>query len=141
MARRPFIGRSWSWTVVSTVLLAALAGCGGGGGKTSTPANQQPTTPTAAGGRVVSKIAGSEFKFAPSSVTVKRGSSITFDNAGTIGHDLKVRRDSKILGGTSVIQPGKTATLKVSFPAGTYTMFCSVPGHEQSGMKGTFTVR
>jgi plastocyanin len=135
------MGRSSSWAVVCAVLVATFAGCGGGGGSSSTAAKKQPSTGTTAGGQAVSQIAGSEFKFAPSSVTVQRGSTITFDNAGSIGHDLKIRRGSKVLGGTSVIQPGKMATLKVSFPAGTYTMFCSVPGHEQSGMKDTFTVR
>jgi len=32
---------------------------------------------------------------------------------------------------------GPTAT----YPPGTYTYFCEVPGHEQAGMKGTLTVK
>jgi uncharacterized cupredoxin-like copper-binding protein len=41
--------------------------------------------------------------------------------------------------GPTVIGGGRstvTATLK----AGTYTFYCSVPGHEQAGMRGTLTV-
>jgi uncharacterized cupredoxin-like copper-binding protein len=31
--------------------------------------------------------------------------------------------------------------LDVSVEPGTYAMFCSVPGHEDGGMKGTFAVQ
>ena len=46
----------------------------------------------------------------------------------------------KVLGATPPFSGG-TKTLSLNLPAGTYTFYCSVPGHEQAGMKGTLTVR
>jgi uncharacterized cupredoxin-like copper-binding protein len=83
----------------------------------------------------------SEFKFDPSDVVVKQGSSIKVANDGDVVHNLKVRKDGEDVGGTDTFGPGGEKTLAVAFPAGKYEMYCSVPGHEQSGMKGNFTVR
>ncbi len=43
---------------------------------------------------------------------------------------------------TPLIQPGQTTKLAVTFAkAGSYSYLCTVPGHAEAGMKGTFTVR
>ena len=81
-----------------------------------------------------------EYKFEPRDVTAERGSTLTVRNTGSLGHDLKVRRNGKVIGGTEVFDAGRTRKLKVDFPTGTYEMFCSVPGHEDQGMRGSFTV-
>jgi plastocyanin len=44
-----------------------------------------------------------------------------------------------IVGGTPTFQGG-TKTVTVNLKAGTYTFFCSVPGHRAAGMQGTLTV-
>ena len=36
--------------------------------------------------------------------------------------------------------PGKVSKVTATLPAGTYTFYCSVFGHESSGMRGTLTV-
>jgi plastocyanin len=73
--------------------------------------------------------------------TLKPGKS-TFDvkNVGTIQHDLAVEGP----GGeekTSLIDAGKTASLDVDLEPGKYKLYCTVPGHEQLGMKTEVTVR
>lgn len=127
-------------------IIALLAvGCGGGGdsgGKAADTATQQAPTETTGGAAAqVSEVKMSEYKFAPSNVTAKAGSTITVPNAGSLSHDLKLRKGGKELGGTKLVDAGGSAKLKVDFPAGSYEMFCSVTGHEEQGMKGTFTVK
>ncbi len=62
---------------------------------------------------------------------------IQFTNDSPVPHDVTIEGE----GSSDVISGGTTTDLKIAdLPAGTYTYFCSVPGHEQAGMKGTLTV-
>jgi hypothetical protein len=68
--------------------------------------------------------------------------SLQLVNAGEDAHDLHVRPAS---GGADVLsasstEPGTTTTISGSLPAGTYTLYCSLPGHEAAGMHATLTV-
>jgi plastocyanin len=60
-------------------------------------------------------------------------------NAGKIQHDLAVQGGS-VNTKTPLINPGATAKLTVTLPAGTYTLFCTVPGHRAAGMVAKLTV-
>jgi uncharacterized cupredoxin-like copper-binding protein len=37
--------------------------------------------------------------------------------------------------------PGQSESVRLTLAAGTYRLFCSLPGHEQVGMKADITVR
>lgn len=102
---------------------------------------QAPAKTTGGGGQTVSSISLSEYKFDPTDVTAKAGSTITLKNQGSLGHDLRLRKSGKEVGGTKVFGAGKSEQFKVDFAPGKYEMFCSVPGHEQQGVKGSFTIR
>ena len=39
------------------------------------------------------------------------------------------------------VPPGKATGGSINLPAGTYTMYCDIPGHEAAGMKATLTVK
>ena len=121
-------------TVAVAVLLAA--GCGGATGAAH-PAG--PTTsaavPTAAG--VVLNLTGTEYSFAPSALKASAGlTTIRFTNAGAVDHDFTI--DSLHVHLTE--KPGKTGEATVTLKPGIYTFYCAIPGHRQSGMKGTLTV-
>ncbi len=83
-------------------------------------------------------VSESEFKVVLSSTQLKAG-PITFEakNDGRIPHDLAIKQTGDK---TKLIQPGGTAELKVTLKAGTYELYCSVPGHEAAGMKQNITV-
>jgi uncharacterized cupredoxin-like copper-binding protein len=78
-----------------------------------------------------------EFKIALGSTELKAG-KITFDvkNDGKIPHDLAIKGGEK----TKLIQPGGSAQLTVTLKPGKYHLYCTVPGHEQAGMKVDITV-
>jgi uncharacterized cupredoxin-like copper-binding protein len=85
------------------------------------------------------QVKGGEFFFRLSTKSVSKPGKVTFafKNIGHVLHDFKINGKK-----TPLIQPGKTATLVVSFKKkGKYPYLCTVPGHAEAGMKGTFTVR
>ena len=68
--------------------------------------------------------------------------TIAFQNKSSVPHDVVVTGDgSKQLGATDQITTSSAVLKLKAVKAGSYTFFCSVPGHEQAGMKGTLTVR
>jgi uncharacterized cupredoxin-like copper-binding protein len=77
------------------------------------------------------------FKLSKSSIAKPGTVVFTVKNAGHLAHDFKIAGKK-----TALIQPGKSATLKVKFAkAGKYAYLCTVAGHAAAGMKGRFTVR
>jgi uncharacterized cupredoxin-like copper-binding protein len=84
------------------------------------------------------KVTATEFKFALSKKSLSKPGTVIFKitNKGKIGHNFKI--DGKK---TAMIQPGKTATLKVVFKKkGKFAFLCTLPGHAANGMKGTFGI-
>jgi plastocyanin len=109
--------------------VALLAGCGGGGGAS------QPAGST--------KVTMTEFKFDPAEISVPHGKVVFFlVNSGTTQHDLAIRDSSNSrLAVSELVSAGDSVVFTVdNIAAGTYTIFCTQPGHEASGMKGTLTV-
>jgi plastocyanin len=115
---------------------------------TSSTSTSPSTTTTggAAGGGSTVKISADpsgQLAFQQSSVTASKPGAVTIDftNQSPVGHDVHVADSSgKDLGGTQVIT-GSSTSATVNLKAGKYTFFCSVPGHEAAGMKGTLTVK
>jgi uncharacterized cupredoxin-like copper-binding protein len=136
----------------AALVVVGLAACGGGGNDNSTTAASTPPATTPAGGGAgggggastvdISTPSGSTLAFDQKTASAKAGSvTINFDNMQPLQHDVKVEDSSgKELGGTDLVSSG-TATATVDLQPGTYTFFCSVPGHREAGMEGTLTVK
>ena len=90
-----------------------------------------------AGGATSVTVKGKEYKFTLSTKSARHGSvTFKFKNVGKLAHDFKI--DGKK---TKIIQKGKTASpLTVKLKKGTYKFLCTIPGHADQGMKGTFRV-
>jgi plastocyanin len=124
--------------------LTLAAGCGGDDDKTATT----PTQTTAPVGTPETRsVKMDEYNFSPSDVTVTQGDSIDVDNGGKIVHNLTVeqgpdpKEKSKKLIGTSTFGPGDSEKLSVDLKPGKYVMACTVSGHRELGMTGTFNVK
>jgi plastocyanin len=66
--------------------------------------------------------------------------TIDFTNKSPLSHNVTIANAAgKVLGQTATFQGG-TKTLSLNLPPGTYTFYCSVPGHRQAGMEGTLKV-
>jgi plastocyanin len=85
-------------------------------------------------------VAVEDFSFSLDASQAEAG-TITFavQNNGSMHHDFAIRGNG-VEEKTPMINSGGSATLTVDLEPGTYTYVCTVPGHEQLGMSGTFTV-
>lgn len=107
-----------------------------------TTTQQHPTTTVAsttnqAAAPQTVQVTETEFRIAVAGYKAKAG-KFTFEvkNAGKIAHDLAIRGGPK----TKLIQPGQSATLSVTLKPGKHHLYCSVPGHEQAGMRVDITL-
>jgi uncharacterized cupredoxin-like copper-binding protein len=141
--------------VLGATASLALVACGSSSNSTtsSTPttAASTPTTSSTSGGGGGAASSSVKLAASPSalaydtnSLSAKAGNvTIDFNNPNSsLGHDVCVQDSGGKEVGCSDVITGSSTTLDLSnLKAGKYTFFCSVPGHEAAGMKGTLTVQ
>ncbi|HEX4187671.1 MAG TPA: PQQ-binding-like beta-propeller repeat protein, partial [Solirubrobacteraceae bacterium] len=109
----------------------------------STPA--QKTAPAATATASVINVEANPtglLKFTESNLTGNTGNdTISFTNNAPLEHDVVlINSTNKILGKTPIFVKG-TKSFDVKLAAGTYTYYCSVPGHRAAGMEGKLTIK
>ncbi len=152
-------------TLVLGAVALVAAGCGGDdnnnettpaatptAAETTAPAPAETTTTeqttTAAGG---STSAGSgtlqltadkaQLKYDKTSLEAPAGKvTIDLTNPSPIPHDVAIKGNG-VEAKSKVIQNGDKTSVTAKLKPGTYTFYCTVPGHEAAGMKGTLTVK
>ncbi len=85
-------------------------------------------------------VEGFEFKFAPATLTFKKGETVklTLKNTGKMPHDFVI---DELGVKTKVINGGETDTIEFTpDKTGSFEYYCSVGKHREMGMKGTATV-
>jgi plastocyanin len=128
--------------VAGAAIVALLAGACGGGGSSGGSSGGDGGGSVAGGGQVVEiDVASSGFAYAETTATATAGHvTIKSMNPQGTGHDIALKGDGVDEKG-EIVQDGDVSTIDISdLKAGTYTFYCSVPGHEAAGMKGTLTV-
>jgi uncharacterized cupredoxin-like copper-binding protein len=136
------MNRSRTLLLLSALTLAGLgAACGGGGdddSKDAAPSDTKAAGQATAGGSTIS-VTAKEFSFEPKEIKLEAGkaATIALKNTGAVEHDITI--DSPAFKLLAV--PTKTGEAELTIPtAGSYTYYCSVPGHRQAGMEGPVTV-
>lgn len=81
-----------------------------------------------------------QLEYQVSSATAKPGKiTINSKNASSTPHDIAIQGPGANAAG-KIVSNGGVSTITVSLKPGTYTFFCTVPGHRQAGMQGTIKV-
>ena len=124
--------------VISVLLFVAMLGAVAVFGAEKTEKVAEAQAVVAAGKPVA--VTENEFHVILASKTLPAGTyTFVVKNAGKIQHDLAVQGGA-VNDKTPLINPGSTAKLTVKLPAGTYTLYCTVPGHKAAGMVAKLTV-
>lgn len=96
--------------------------------------------PAGGGGLEISADPGGALAFDVSELTAEAGTvTITMANPSSLPHNVAIKGNGVDVKG-EVVGTGGTSTVTAELAAGTYTFYCSVPGHEAGGMTGTLTV-
>lgn len=140
------------------LLLAAFAlvACGGGSDTTGEETAAAPETTQEAesekeaeGGTEGSAAAvdieadpSGQLAFTSDSATAKAGKvTVNFTNSSPVPHDVAIEDEGgETIAQTETLAEGSDSTTAELEP-GTYTFYCSVPGHRQGGMEGTLKVK
>ena len=140
--------------VAFALILASLAlvACGGssdssssaetGGSETTTEGGgNEAEGGTAGGAGLAIEAASSGLAYASTTASAEAGEvTVDFTNPQAIPHDVAIEDDSgEVLGETEVVSEGSSSA-EVELEPGTYTYFCTIPGHREAGMEGTLTV-
>jgi len=104
-------------------------------------AAQGAPAPATGAGKTV-KVSEKEYSIALAGSSKLKAGKYTFAvaNTGKIQHDLAIQGDGVQEAKTPLINAGESKTLSVDLKAGKYKFYCTVPGHEQLGMRVEVTV-
>jgi nitrite reductase (NO-forming) len=144
--RDPHRPRSLAALVALVALVAvATAACATGGRPTWTfspltatagsPAPASPGAPGQSEGTIAIEAFDLGFKPAQTEVASAGTYTVKFVNTGALVHDITFADGTKL-----TAQAGQTVEGEVTIPDAGMTFICSIPGHEQAGMKGEVLV-
>jgi plastocyanin len=153
------------------IAVLALAACGGGGSSSSTAEETATEEPSGAaesegGGEAKAEEEGEseaeaeggtagtgaaiaieanpegQLAFEEKEVTAKAGNdTIDFTNQSSVPHDVTIENSAgEEVAQTETLAEG-SASATADLKPGTYTFFCSVPGHREAGMEGKLVVK
>jgi mono/diheme cytochrome c family protein len=102
-------------------------------------------TATAANGRLaIDVVPSGQLAYQVSKATATAGAlEIDSKNPTSTPHDIAIQQGTNgpVLGQGSTVTNGGVSKVSVNLKPGTYTFYCTLPGHRAGGMVGTITVK
>jgi len=134
--------------LVAVLAALALVACGSGDENTTSETSGEATGGGAAGGKKAGPTVAFEadpdgqLAYASDEATAEAGEvTVDFNNPQSLPHDVAIEDASgDTVAKTDVISDSSTSTT-VDLKPGTYTFYCTIPGHRDAGMEGTLTVK
>jgi uncharacterized cupredoxin-like copper-binding protein len=130
--------------VLATVSMAVATSGGSESKATVAPVTQQGREAASGSGTSSLKEAADpegQLRYTTKNLSAKAGQvTIAFTNASPLEHNLTVSQGPMVIGATPTFLGGEK-TLTLNLKPGTYTFYCTVPGHRAAGMEGKLDVR
>ncbi|MGC1165665.1 MAG: plastocyanin/azurin family copper-binding protein [Solirubrobacterales bacterium] len=130
----------------------AAAGEAGAEGEAAAPGGEQAEggseaggepkgeTTSGPGGTIALAADATDIAYDKASLSSKPGKvTIDFTNPSALEHDVAIEADGEEIAATEVIAESETS-VSTELAPGTYTFFCTVPGHREAGMEGELSV-
>jgi plastocyanin len=115
--------------VASAIGKKGTGGPAGPSGTAKADASNTVEIPTDSSGQLAFQVKNAEAK--AGKVTLES------QNDSSVPHNIAIEGGPE----GDIVQGGKVSKITVDLKPGKHTFYCSVPGHEQAGMKGTLTVK
>jgi len=147
--------KAFALVAVLATAAVGLVACGSDSGTTtsSSPAASAPSGGGGGGGGATSGGGGGggsnltvtanpqgQLSWTPTTLSAKAGQvTVTLQNSSPVSHDVSISGNG--VDKTSDLVSGGSGSVTANLKPGTYTYFCTVPGHKQAGMEGTLTVK
>lgn len=127
--------------LVALGMALAISACATPGDGALTPGGEPTLAPSA---RTI-VVEAAEFSFTPNTFTAQVDEVLAFEitNNGTVEHNFVVFDSAgvEVARTSAPIPVGGMASVEVrAAEAGTYTIVCGIPGHQESGMQASLTV-
>jgi len=135
-----------SATDVASYVAYAVAKSGQDSGAlaSAVPSVSQRTATAQNGTLEIDANPSGQLAYQVSSATARPGALvISSRNAASIPHDIAIQQgtNGRVLAVGPTVSNGGVSRISVDLRPGTYTFYCTLPGHRQAGMQGTLTVR
>jgi plastocyanin len=132
-------------TAAALVSAFVLAGCGGSSDSESATTGETTSGETTSGGEGTTLQLAADpdgaLRYDKTTLEAPAGKvTIVLTNDSSVEHDVAIEGNGVDVQ-SDLVDNGGTSDASATLTAGTYTFFCTVPGHEEAGMKGTLTVR
>ena len=121
---------------------AAAGATGTSAGATSSATSSSAAAAWGSSNLSIATNPSGQLSYDKKTLSAKAGKvTITMTNSSPVGHNITIQQGTSgsVLGSTPTFQGG-SKSVSLNLKPGTYTFFCSVPGHRAGGMVGTLTV-
>jgi plastocyanin len=130
-------------TLIATIAVLALAGCGGDDEKAAGDSGSSSGSSSSSGGENLALAAdpSGALKFDKKTLSAKAGKvTITMDNPSDVPHAIEIEGNGVEAEGKTVGKGAKSIASS-DLKAGTYDFYCPVGNHRAEGMEGKLTVK